>query len=55
MARIAVIPGDGIGLEVTAAAREVLDAVAHLPGLEAPGPFNAAVGRFLSGLAAPAA
>jgi len=32
--RIAVIPGDGIGVEVTAAARAVLDAVADRHGLE---------------------
>ncbi|MEN3610700.1 hypothetical protein [Plantactinospora sp. ZYX-F-223] len=29
MRRIAVIPGDGIGVEVTEAARQVLDAVAR--------------------------
>ncbi len=34
MARIAVIPGDGIGIEVTAAAREVLGAVADKHGLD---------------------
>lgn len=32
--RIAVIPGDGIGKEVTAAARTVLDAVAGRHALE---------------------
>jgi tartrate dehydrogenase/decarboxylase / D-malate dehydrogenase len=32
--RIAVIPGDGIGVEVTAAARRVLDAVAGRHGLD---------------------
>ena len=32
--RIAVIPGDGIGVEVTAAARRVLDAVAARHGLD---------------------
>jgi tartrate dehydrogenase/decarboxylase/D-malate dehydrogenase len=32
--RIAVVPGDGIGREVTAAARAVLDAVAARHGLD---------------------
>ena len=32
--RIAVVPGDGIGVEVTAAARAVLDAAAAKHGLD---------------------
>ena len=41
--RIVLLPGDGIGPEIMAAARELLEAVGERAGGDRPGPMSAAI------------